>query len=83
MIATVFATAIILVLALAGRLATLAEATSLIMLCVFALVNLSLVRVKRSNPSPEDLILFPFWVPVLSFLLSTAFIILEIISLSG
>ena len=82
-VATVFATAIIMALALAGRLATLAEATSLIMLCVFALVNLSLIRVKRSNPSPDGLIIFPFWVPVLGFLLSTGFVLLEAFSQSG
>jgi amino acid transporter len=81
--ATIFATAAIMTLALAGRLATLAEATSLIMLCVFALVNLSLIRVKQRDPSPDGLIVFPIFVPVLGFLLSTGFVLLEVIGWSG
>jgi amino acid transporter len=81
LMATVFATVAIMSLALIGRLATLAEATSLIMLCVFALVNLSLLRVKRHDPEPDGLIVFPLFVPVLGFLLSTGFVLLEIIGL--
>ena len=75
LLATAVATAVILVLALAGRLATLAEATSLIMLCVFALVNLSLWRIKRREPSPRGLIVFPVWIPVSGFLVSMGFVI--------
>ena len=42
--------AVLLGLALAGELAVLAELTSLLVLAVFTLVNLSLVRVKRRDP---------------------------------
>jgi amino acid transporter len=83
LVATLFATVAIMTLALTGRLATLAETTSLIMLCVFALVNLSLIRVKLRDPSPHGLILFPIFVPVLGFLLSTGFVLLEVIGWSG
>jgi amino acid transporter len=75
LLATAFATAVILLLSLAGQLATLAEATSLIMLCVFALVNLSLWRIKRRAPSPQGLIVFPIWIPASGFLVSTGFVI--------
>ncbi len=81
LVATAFATSAILIFALAGRLATLAQATSLIMLCVFALVNLSLWRVKRREPSPQGLIIFPVWVPIAGFVVSIGFIISEALSL--
>lgn len=83
LVATVLATAAILLLALSGTLASLAEATSLIMLIVFALVNLALVRVKRVDPRPEGLIVFPVTVPVLGFVVSTGFVVSELIRLIG
>ena len=48
--ATLLAGAVLLTLALAGELALLAELTSLLVLAVFTLVNLSLLRVKRREP---------------------------------
>ena len=81
LVATIFATAAILILALTGRLATLAEATSLIMLCVFALVNLSLLRVKRLEPSPQGLIVFPVWIPLGGFAVSVGFVAMKLIGL--
>ena len=81
LIATAVATTVILVLALAGQLTTLAEATSLIMLCVFALVNLSLWRIKRREPPPHGLIVFPLWIPIAGFLASMGFVMSEAIKL--
>ncbi len=83
LVATALATAAILVLALSGTLASLAEATSLIMLIVFALVNLSLVRVKRRDPEPEGLIVFPAIVPMLGFIVSAGFVLSELVALFG
>jgi len=81
LVATALTTVAILLLAVSGSLASLAEATSLIMLLVFSLVNLSLLYVKRKDPRPEGLIVFPLIIPLLGFLVSAAFIALEIISL--
>jgi len=81
LVATSLATAAILMLALSGTLASLAEATSLIMLTVFSLVNLSLLSVKRKYPEPEGLIVFPFVVPLLGFVVSSAFVVMEAASL--
>jgi APA family basic amino acid/polyamine antiporter len=81
LVAIALATAAILLLALSGTLASLAEATSLIMLLVFALVNLSLIRVKRRDPGPEGLIVFPFAVPVLGFVVSAGFVVSELLNL--
>jgi amino acid transporter len=74
-------TAIVLALALIGRLASLAQFTSLIMLCIFSLVNLALWRIKRKEPNPVDVRTFPLWIPVLGFFVSSAFVLNEVIQL--
>jgi amino acid transporter len=83
LVATALSTVAILLLAESGTLATLAEATSLIMLVVFSLVNLSLLHVKRKHPEPEGLIVFPLIIPLLGFLVSAGFVVLEIAGLIG
>ena len=80
-IATAMVTAIVLALALIGRLASLAQFTSLIMLCIFSLVNLALWRIKRKEPNPVDVRTFPLWIPVLGFFVSSAFVLNEVIQL--
>ena len=75
LVATLVATVIVLVLASVGRLATLAETTSVIMLIVFSMVNLALWRIKRRDPNPADTIVFPFWIPVAGFFISGAFVL--------
>lgn len=79
--ATAIAVLIAMSLALIGSLSSLAETTSLIMLIVFALVNLSLLIVKQKNPHPEGVLVFPIWVPTLGFLFSIGFVISEFIQL--
>lgn len=83
LVATAFATIAVLLLAVSGSLATLAQATSVIILIVFSLVNLSLLRIKRNDPAPEGLIVFPVIIPALGFLVSASFVIAELSRLSG
>jgi amino acid transporter len=83
LVATALTTVAILLLAASGSLASLAEATSLIMLVVFSLVNLSLLQVKRKHPKPEGLIVFPLVIPLLGFLVSAGFVVLQITALIG
>lgn len=75
LVATLVATVIVFALASVGRLATLAETTSVIMLIVFSMVNLALWRIKRRDPSPIDTIVFPLWIPVAGFFVSCAFVL--------
>jgi amino acid transporter len=75
LMATILATVIVLVLALIGRLATLAETTSVIMLIVFSMVNLALWRIKQRDPNPVDTIVFPLWIPVAGFFVSCGFVL--------
>lgn len=83
LIATVVVTIMILILALIGRLASLAEATSVIMLTIFSMVNLALWRIKRQNPHPDGVRVYPTWVPVIGFLISFAFVLNEVIDFAG
>lgn len=81
LVATAFTTSMVLVLALTGDLASLAETASLIILIVFSLANAALLLVKRKQPKPEGLIVFPVIVPLLGFVVSAGFVAARIISL--
>lgn len=75
--ATAAVVAIVLTLGLSFPIEPLAEATSLIVLTVFALVNLALIPIKRRHPYPAGVMVFPGWIPWAGFCVSTAFIIVE------
>jgi amino acid transporter len=77
LIATALATGAILGLALYGRLGALANATSLLMLTIFALVNLALWRLKGRGPAPAETYDFPRAFPLIGFLLSAGFVVRE------
>ncbi|RLA22572.1 MAG: amino acid permease [Gammaproteobacteria bacterium] len=81
LVATFLVTVVVLMLAVTGKLTTLAELTSLIILVVFALVNLSLLRIKRRTPVPSDSISFPIWVPALGFLVCSGFVLSQLVAL--
>ena len=74
LVATLAAGAALMTLTLLGNLALLAEITSLLMLTVFALVNLALLRVKVTMAA-HDGFTVPAWVPALGLLACTGFII--------
>lgn len=61
-------TGLLLVLAVTGRLAGLAETTSVTMLLVFALLNLALWRIKRRRPHLPGVRVLPLWVRLAAFL---------------
>ncbi len=83
-LATVLVGCIVLALALFFPLEGLVRSTSLVALTVFALVNLSLLRIKwgaRNSdlaPPPFEV---PMWVPVAGFLTCCAFMLSELIAL--
>jgi len=77
---TLLTSAAILLFALVLSMVSLAEMTSYLVLTVFALVNLSLVRVKRREPSPEGVSVYWSWLPKLGFLTTAAFIAIELLS---
>jgi len=67
--ATAVVVGIILVLALFLPISDLAEMTSLIVLAVFAMVNLALLRLKSvQKETPPGLFIVPVWVPMMGLL---------------
>ncbi len=76
-ITTLLLILMILLAALWLPLLTLAEITSLITLFVFAMVNLSLWRVKGAEPFVSGIPLYPRWVPLCGFLFSVLFILFQ------
>lgn len=66
-LATALTTGVVLFLALAIPLHQLADLTSRITLIVFALVNLSLIRIKARAPAPAGVYVAPRWVPWAGF----------------
>jgi len=79
LLATLIATITVLVLALVGQLSTLAEITSLIMLCIFSMINLALLKIKKRIPTTQDSINFPNWIPLTGFIASSGFLIFVLI----
>jgi basic amino acid/polyamine antiporter, APA family len=79
LIATALVVFCVMVLALWVPLVALAGITSFLILIVFALVNLSLIRIKRHETRPEGVIFFPGWIPVGGFLLSIGLIVVSLV----
>ena len=77
-LATILVAAIILVLALFFPLDILAETTSVIVLIVFATVNLALILIKRRGAAaPKGVRTYPVWIPAIGFTASTGFLALR------
>ena len=69
----------VIVFALWVPLVALAGVTSFLLLIVFTLVNLSLIRIKRREPRPEGVVLYPDWVPIGGLVLSVALIAVSLV----
>ena len=67
----------ILMLALWLPLVTLAQTTSFITLAIFAVVNLSLIRLKLRTPHVPGTVHYPLWVPIMGALLSIIFLAIQ------
>jgi amino acid transporter len=80
--ATLLATGLVLAFALWLPIVTLAQLTSGIILCVFALVNLALVVIKwRSAPAFPGAPDHPLWVPALGLVLCAGVLLFQLASL--
>jgi APA family basic amino acid/polyamine antiporter len=77
LLATALVTAVVLALAVPLPIARLAQTTSLIVLTVFAFVNLALWRLKRREPRAPGAPNVPVWVPIAGFVVSAGFVIAE------
>jgi amino acid transporter len=79
LLATGLVTTVVLVMALWLPLLTLARITSFIVLLVFALVNLALLVIKRRNPRPVGVSVYPLWLPALALLMTVLLLGLELV----
>ena len=81
--ATLLVGGAIFILALWFRLGGLAQATSLITLGIFSLVNLALVRVKLRDDPVDHTAIFniPIWIPMGGFAVSAGFLLTKLAQL--
>lgn len=77
LVSTAVITLLILFLALALPMITLAKTTSFITLLIFAAINAALWRIKINKAQTEAEVSYPIWVPVTGLLLCTLFILLQ------
>lgn len=76
--ATILTGTVVIILALTIRLEGLASATSLILLGVFVLINIALIRIKRTSvSSPFNL---PIWIPYAGAIVSAIILVGALIS---
>ncbi len=73
--------AVPLVVVLSGGV--LACITSLVVLTIFAAINLALLAVKRRDPRPEGVTVYPAILPVCGFLASLGIILFEVFRIAG
>jgi APA family basic amino acid/polyamine antiporter len=78
LVATAFSTVLAALLAATLPLETLAQATSFVTLVTFAVANLALLRVKRRDPRPVGVRVFPLWIPAVGFVLTCGLIVLDL-----
>ena len=83
LVATAVAAAPVMLLAQFLSLVVLAQATSLITLAIFVLVNAALWRIKRRDPRPEGLRVWPRWLPALGAVVSAAFLGFQLAHFAG
>ena len=77
---TLIVMSIILLFSLSLQLVELAQLTSYLVLTVFALVNLSLIKIKQAHPQADKVKVFSIWVPRLGFITTLSFLLFKIIT---
>lgn len=77
-LATLIAGGLVLLLALALPLISLAKTTSAMVLAVFTLINLSLLRIKWQDPAPPGVRVLPFAIPVIGAVASLFILVVSL-----
>ena len=78
--ATLVVAGVVLCLALPWTVGPLAEATSMVTLTIFSLVNLALVALKLRRPASDAAFRVPIAVPLIGFVVSAGFLAAELLS---
>jgi len=79
--ATIFAGLIVFILAMALPLLTLAQSTSFLIFIIFTLVNIALIRIKRSAPHPEGIKTYPMIIPIIAIMMNLILLTFQLVSL--
>ena len=66
---------VVLFMAFLGEIATLAKSSSLLLLCSFLLMNLSLIILKKKKPEEKGRFEIPYFIPVLGCILALTLIV--------
>jgi amino acid transporter len=78
LLSTAAVTVALLLLALWFPLVTLATVASFLVLVLFALMNWSLLRIKRRDPHPAGIRTVPLWVPAAGLVTTAAFVVFQL-----
>jgi len=83
LLATMIVGAVVFTLTTLVSFEPLARLTSTLLLMIFAVVNLSLIRLKRSQPDAVLTLRIPLWVPVLGVISCAVLLGAEIVHIVG
>jgi len=78
---TLLVGSVTLILTLLFDLVSLASFSSMLILTVFTLVNISLIRIKASQPQPQGVIQIPLWIPWSGVLCNLLLILMSALAL--
>ncbi|MBV1916291.1 MAG: amino acid permease [Pseudomonadales bacterium] len=76
-IATLLVSVAVLLAAVSLPMLDLAQMTSALILTIFVLVNLALYRIKRKDPQPDGIRIYPIWVPLLGATVSAGMLLFK------
>ena len=76
---TIFVAIVTITLSLLFDIVSLASYSSMLILIVFTVVNISLIRIKSSSVAPEGIVQVPLWVPWTGVILNMFLIIMKLL----
>ena len=78
---TIFASVSILIFTLWLPILTLANLTSFLIFVIFTLMNIALIKIKRGQETPEGIISYPMYIPIIGIIINISMIAIQFISL--
>lgn len=78
--ATVLAGLLVFLLATLFPILTLAQSTSFMIFIIFILVNISLIRIKIKEPTPQGIRTYPMAIPIIAIVLNLTLLGFQIVS---
>ncbi len=78
---TIVASFLVLVFTLWLPIITLASLTSFFIFIIFTLMNLALIKIKRNEPNPEGILVYPIWIPILGVIVNICLLVVQLFSI--